>query len=168
MTAAALFRPIQQEKNVREKMLASDVCNRIVVIAERGLSLVQAAQLMRERHVGCLVVVDETGAGRLVVGMLTDRDIVTAVVARDLDATQLTVGDVMSRDPISAREDDSIKDMLVSMRRQGIRRLPVVTSQGVLVGLVTLDDVLALMAEQLREMASVIETEALREHRERA
>ena len=153
---------------MREKMLAGDVCNRIVVFAERDMSLVQAAQLMRRRHVGCLVVVDETGAGRLVVGMLTDRDIVTAVVARELDATQLTVGDVMSRELISTLEDDSVKDMLVIMRRKGIRRLPVVTSQGVLIGLVTLDDVLALLAEQLREMASVIETEALRERRERA
>ena len=153
---------------MREKMLAGDVCNRIVVIAERDMSLAQAAQLMRQRHVGCLVVVDETGAGRLVAGMLTDRDIVTAVVARELDATQLTVGDVMCRELISALEDDSIRDMLVTMRRKGIRRLPVVTSQGVLVGLVTLDDVLALLAEQLRELAAVIETEALREQRERA
>lgn len=153
---------------MREKMLAGDICNRIVVVAERSLSLVQAAQLMRQRHVGCLVVVDETGAGRLVVGMLTDRDIVTAVVANELDPTQLAVGDVMSRELISVLEDDSIKDMLVTMRRKGIRRLPVVKAHGVLVGLVTLDDVLALMAEQLREMAAVIETEALRERRERA
>ncbi len=153
---------------MREKMLAGDICNRIVVVAERSLSVVKAAQLMRQRHVGCLVVVDETGAGRLVVGMLTDRDIVSAVVARELDATQLTVGDVMSHELISVLEDDSIKDMLVTMRRKGIRRLPVVKANGVLVGLVTLDDVLALMAEQLREMASVIEAEALRERRERA
>lgn len=153
---------------MREKMLGGDICNRIVVVAERSLSVVKAAQLMRQRHVGCLVVVDETGAGRLVVGMLTDRDIVTAVVARELDATQLTVGDVMSHELISVLEDDSIKDMLVTMRRKGIRRLPVVKATGVLVGLVTLDDVLALMAEQLREVAAVIETEALRERRERA
>lgn len=153
---------------MREKMLAGDICNRIVVIAERGLSLVQAAQLMRERHVGCLVVVDETAAGRLVVGMFTDRDIVTAVVANELDPTELTVGDVMSRELISVLEDDSIKDMLVTMRRKGIRRLPVVKAHGVLIGLVTLDDLLAVMAEQLREMASVVETECLRERRERA
>lgn len=153
---------------MREKMLAGDICNRIVVIAGRGLSLVQAAQLMRERHVGCLVVVDETAAGRLVVGMFTDRDIVTAVVANELDPTQLTVGDVMSRELISVLEDDSIKDMLVTMRRKGIRRLPVVKAHGVLIGLVTLDDLLAVMAEQLREMASVVETECLRERRERA
>jgi CBS domain-containing protein len=113
------------------------------------------------------VVVDENGAGRRVVGMLTDRDIVTAVVAQALDAKHLTVGDVMSHELISALEDDSIKDMLVTMRRKGIRRLPVVTQQGMLVGLVTLDDVLSLMSEQLREMASVIQTETLRECRER-
>lgn len=153
---------------MREKMLAGDICNRIVVIAERSLSLVQAAQLMRQRHVGCLVVVDETGAGRLAVGLLTDRDIVTAVVAKELDPTRLTVGDVMSQELISVLEDDSIKDMLVVMRHKGIRRLPVVKANGVLVGLVTLDDVLGLMSEQLREMASVIETEHLRERRERA
>lgn len=153
---------------MREKMLAGDVCNRVVVIAERALSLVQAAQLMRERHVGCLVVVDETGEGRLPVGMLTDRDIVTAVVARELDAAQLTVGDVMSHELTSVLEDESIKDMLTTMRRKGIRRLPVVTPRGMLAGLVTLDDLLSLMAEHLREMAAVVETESLREHRERA
>lgn len=153
---------------MREKMLAGDVCNRIVVIAERGMSLVQAAQLMRSRHVGCLVVVDETAAGRVVVGVITDRDIVMEAVASELDPASLTVGDVMSRELFSVLEDDSVKDMLVIMRRKGIRRLPVVKSHGVLVGLVTMDDVLSLISQQLREMASVIETEQLHEHRERA
>lgn len=108
---------------MREKMLAGDVCNRIVVIAERGMSLVQAAQLMRSRHVGCLVVVDESGAGRVVVGVVTDRDIVMEAVASELDPASLTVGDVMSRELFSVLEDDSVKDMLVIMRRKGIRRL---------------------------------------------
>lgn len=152
---------------MREKMLAGDVCNRIVVIAERGMSLVQAAQLMRSRHVGCLVVVDESGAGRVVVGVVTDRDIVMDAVASELDPASLTVGDVMSRELFSVLEDDSVKDMLVIMRRKGIRRLPVVKPNGVLVGLVTLDDVLSLISQQLREMASVIETENLHEQRER-
>ncbi len=152
---------------MHEKMLARDICNRIVVVAERGLSLVKAAQLMRKRHVGSLVVVDETGAGPLVVGLLTDRDIVVAIVANELNPAQLTVGDVMGHELISALEDDSIKDLLATMRRKGIRRLPVVKPQGVLVGLVTMDDVLSLMSEQMREMAAVIETESLREQRER-
>ena len=70
---------------MREKMDAGDICNRIVTVADRTMPLVQAAQLMRDGHVGCLVVVDDTGAGKLVVGMLTDRDIVVAVVAMELD-----------------------------------------------------------------------------------
>lgn len=152
---------------MRETLNAADICNRIVTVAERSMPLVEAANLMREQHVGCLIVVDETGAGRVVVGMLTDRDIVTTVVAKGLAPAGLVVEDVMSSDVITALEEDSIKDMLSTMRRKGFRRLPVATPQGILVGLVTLDDLLPLMAEQLRDMAATIEAETLREHRDR-
>jgi CBS domain-containing protein len=148
-----------QEHMMRDTLNAADICNRTVTIAERGMPLTEAAQLMRERHVGCLVVVDETGAGRTVVGMLTDRDIVTAVVAKSLDPARLMVEDVMTTDMVTALGADSIKDMLSAMRRKGMRRLPVVTPQGVLIGLVTLDDLLPIMAEQLRDMAAAIEAE---------
>jgi CBS domain-containing protein len=146
-----------------EKLSAGDVCNRIVTIAERNLPVLRAAQLMRDHHVGSLVVVDETGAGRLVVGLLTDRDIVTSVVAMEVDPATLVVEDVMSHDVVTALESDSVSDLLRTMRRKGLRRLPVVTPNGALVGLVTLDDLLSLMAEQLREMALAIEAEQRRE-----
>ena len=150
-----------------ETLNAGDICNRIVTIAERNMSVLQAAQLMRDHHVGSLVVVDGSGAGRLVVGVLTDRDIVTAVVAKAVDPSTLRVEDVMSGDVVSAHEDESVTDMLRKMRRSGLRRLPVVTPAGVLLGLVTLDDLLSLAAEQLREMALAIETEQMRELRAR-
>lgn len=153
---------------MRETMNAADICNRIITIAERRMPLTEAAQLMRDRHVGCLVVVDETGAGRIVAGMLTDRDIVTTVVAKGLDPAKLAVEDVMSTDVIRALEEDSIKDLLSTMRRKGLRRLPVVTPQGVLIGLVTLDDLLPIFAEQLREMAGTIEAEYRHERSARA
>ena len=146
-----------------EKLSAGDVCNRIVTIAERKLPVHKAAQLMRDQHVGSLVVVDEAAAGRLVVGLLTDRDIVTSVVAKEVDPAGLVVEDVMSSDVATALEDDSVSDLLRTMRRKGLRRLPVVTPAGALVGLVTLDDLLSLMAEQLREMALTIEAEQRRE-----
>lgn len=153
---------------MRETMNAADICNRIVVIAERGMAITEAAQLMRDRHVGCLVVVDETGAGRIVVGILTDRDIVTAVVAKGLDPARLVVEDVMTTNLVTALESDSIKDLLSAMRRKGLRRLPVITPQGILIGLVTLDDLLASMAEQLRDMAAIIEAEYLHERQVRS
>ena len=66
-------------------MSAGDVCNRVVTVAGPQTGLLQAAQLMREHHVGCLVVVEGGVGERRVVGMLTDRDIVTAVISQGMD-----------------------------------------------------------------------------------
>lgn len=151
-----------------EKLNAGDICNRIVTVAERNMTLVQAAQLMRDHHVGCLVVVDEKGAGRQVVGMLTDRDIVTAVIAQGVDPNTLRVEDVMTADVVCALEADSVMDLLGLMRRKGLRRLPVTTPEHELQGLVTLDDLLGIFAEQLRAMVLAIEAEQLRERKTRA
>jgi CBS domain-containing protein len=150
-----------------EKLNAGDICNRIVTVAERDMTLVQAAQLMRDHHVGCLVVVDETGAGRLVVGMLTDRDLVTAVIAQEVDPSTLRVEDVMTADVVSALEEDSVMDLLGLMRRKGLRRIPVTTPGRVLQGLVTLDDLLEIFAEQLRALVLAIEAEQMRERKAR-
>lgn len=147
------------------KLNAGDVCNRIVTIAERNMSVVQAAQLMRDHHVGCLVVIEVSGAGRLVCGILTDRDIVTSVVAKELEPRKLNVEDVMSSDVVTALEQDSVADLLATMRRKGLRRIPITTPQRVLVGLVTLDDLLELMVEQMRTMVQAIDVEQQRERR---
>jgi len=151
-----------------EPLNAGALCTRIVTIADRSMSVVQAAQLMRDHHVGCLVVVDETDNGRLVVGLLTDRDIVTAAVAQEMDPARLQVEDVMTRDVVSALEADSVADLLGTMRRKGLRRLPVTSPSGVLVGLVTLDDLLQVLSEQLHAMALSIEAGQLRERKVRA
>jgi CBS domain-containing protein len=150
-----------------EKLNAGDICNRIVTVAGRDMSLVQAAQLMRDHHVGCLVVVDETDAGRLVVGMLTDRDIVTAVIAQEVEPNTLRVEDVMATDVVTALEEDSVMDLLGLMRRKGLRRIPVTTPGRALQGLVTLDDLLEIFAEQLRALVLAIEAEQLRERKAR-
>lgn len=146
-----------------KRLNAGDVCIRDVDHAFRSLSVSEAARLMRERHVGCLVVVDETDKGRVVVGMLTDRDIVTAIVAKDVDPRTLRVEDAMSSDLVTARTGDSILDVLGVMRRKGVRRVPVVDANGVLVGLVALDDMLGLVADELRLIVQAIESERKRE-----
>jgi CBS domain-containing protein len=101
------------------------------------------------------------------VGVLTDRDIVTAVVARDLDPRRLTVGDVMSAELVTAREGDSVLDVLAAMRNKGVRRVPVTDAKGVLLGMVTLDDLLGVVSEQLRALVEAIESEQQREQRAR-
>jgi CBS domain-containing protein len=150
-----------------ESLNAGEICNRIVVLAERDTPLADAAQRMREQHVGCLVVVDETGSGRRVVGILTDRDIVTAVVAKAVAPQTLRVEDVMTTDVVTVGEATPFAELLATMRRKGLRRLPVTDAKGALVGLVTLDDALEILAEQLRTVVSAIESEQRRERKAR-
>jgi CBS domain-containing protein len=152
---------------MNEALSAGEICNRIVVVAERSTPLPAAAQRMREQHVGCLVVVEEAALGRRVVGMLTDRDIVTAVIAKAVDPGKLRVEDVMSAEVITAAEAMPFAELLATMRRQGLRRLPVVDAKGMLVGLITLDDLLEVLAEQMRTLVQAIGTEQQREHRTR-
>lgn len=146
-----------------ETLNAGEICNRIVVVAERETTVPEAAQRMREQHVGCLVVVEETASGRRVIGMLTDRDIVTGIIAKAVDPAKLRVEDVMTTDVVTARESDAFAELLATMRRKGLRRLPVTDAKGSLVGLVTLDDVLEILAEQMRTVVLAIGSEQRRE-----
>lgn len=150
-----------------ERLTTGEICTRHVTIAFKRTPLNGAARLMRENHVGCLVVVDEVAGLQTVVGILTDRDIVTAVVAADLDPALLLVEDVMTTDLIIAREDDSLIDLMHSMRRKGVRRIPVVGAQGELAGIVTLDDVLDILAQELGLLVGAIDSEGQRERQTR-
>lgn len=139
-----------------KRLTAGEVCTRIVTVAFRGMRLAEAAQLMREQHVGCLVVVEETDPGRVVIGVLTDRDIVVSVLANDRDARFISVGEAMTAEVVTAREDDSVLDLLELMRRKGIRRIPITGPQNVLVGVATLDDLLEVVAEEMQSLAGAI------------
>ena len=139
-------------------MPIGEYCNREVVIAGRECSIEEAAIRMREHHVGNLVVVEAEGSN-MPVGILTDRDIVVAVVAKGLDPTTLTAGDVVSRELASVREDEGFFDTIRRMRQHGVRRLPVVDAAGALVGIVTFDDVVELLAEELSETVKVVPRE---------
>jgi CBS domain-containing protein len=146
-----------------QPLSAGDLCTRNVVFAHRDMALGEAAQRMREHHVGCLVVVDDAVDGRVPVGLLTDRDIVIAVVARDVDVRTLQVDDVMSSTPVTAREADSLLDSLAAMRRAGVRRLPVTDAQGHLQGLLTLGDVVELIGEEMNLLMQVLVSARRRE-----
>lgn len=139
------------------KVNAGDTCTRIVSVAYPELSVEEAARTMCEQHVGSLVVVQEiVPAERQVVGMVTDRDLVTGVIAAQRDPQGLCVSDVMSRSVVTAREEDSLLDVLSSMRRRAVRRVPVVGPQDRLIGIVTIDDVLRLLAEEMQALAAAV------------
>jgi predicted transcriptional regulator len=140
-----------------------EICNRDVVIAEKALSVVEAAQLMRKHHVGDLVVVEDKGGQKHPVGIVTDRDIVVEVVAAGVNPDALKVGDIMGPEVATVRESEGLFEALRYMRDKGVRRMPVVDSTGVLVGILTLDDLLSLLAEEMTELAKLVSHERQRE-----
>jgi CBS domain-containing protein len=137
------------------------ICQRDVVTIREADDLTAAAQRMREKHVGYLIVAEPDALDKALkpVGVLTDRDIVVAVVARGVDPHALKVGDVMTRKPVVITEDDSIEDSVREMRRIGVRRMPVISQGGNLVGVVSIDDVLETLAEELGNIAGTIRNE---------
>lgn len=142
---------------LHRKTSAGDICSRVVSVAYPALAIDEAARVMREQHVGCLIVVEAvTEEERRVVGVLTDRDIVTGVVARQRDAQSLRVGDLMSRDVVSVRENDSLLDVLSVMRQKAVRRVPVVGAGDVLIGVIAIDDVLEVVAREMQALAAAI------------
>lgn len=124
-------------------MNAYELCQRHVVTARRFEELSTAAWMMRERNVGCLVVVDPAGSqgGWRPVGMLSDRDIVTHVLARDCDPHSAVVEDAMMRNAPTVSNQTPIDDALQRMREAKVRRIPVVDERGRLTGILSVDDI---------------------------
>jgi len=141
------------------------ICVREVHLAEPGESVLEAARRMRERRVGVLVAVD--GLGRPV-GLVTDRDLALRVVADGGDPRTTAVGDVMTERPKTVSESTPIESALALMRSGSFRRLPVVNDDGKLVGIVTLDDVLGLLAEEFELIGGLLQREAPRATRDRS
>ncbi len=146
-------------------MSIGDICNREVVLVDKDSSVQDAARLMRAHHVGDLVVVEERDGRRIPIGILTDRDIVIEVIAEDVDVGSVAIGDVMSFKLLTAREEDDTFVTIRWMQTKGVRRLPVVDKQGQLVGIVTIDDLIDLLAETLMNVAGLIAHEQKREER---
>jgi CBS domain-containing protein len=144
-------------------MTIGKVCNREVVFIHAQASIPEAARLMREYHVGDLVVIKEKTGKRVPVGIVTDRDIVLEVIAEGVSMDDVCVGDIMSDNLVTARESDGLLETIKLMRTKGIRRLPVVNDDNELVGILSVDDLIDLLSEQIVDLARLIAREQGRE-----
>ena len=149
-------------------MIVGDLCSRDVATVAAATGLVEAAQTMRSRHVGFLVVTPDGAANGIPVGVLTDRDVVIEVVSKGVDPLSLTAGDVMTRDPLVIAADARPEHALKQMRIFGVRRTPVSDAQGRLVGVLALDDLLDWLAGTLADAAGVVRREQRLERQLRA
>jgi CBS domain-containing protein len=137
-------------------MSVGRICTRYVDLADGEETTQAAAQRMHERKVGTLVILDRANQP---VGILTDRDLVIRVLAQGKDPRQTHVGEVMTRHPQTITEAAPIEQALSLMRSGSFRRIPVTGSDGTLVGLVSLDDILSLLAEEFTQVGSLVEKE---------
>lgn len=144
-------------------MKIAELCNRDVVIAPEQTSAGQLAKLMREFHTGSVLITRETGGVRKPVGIVTDRDIVVELVAKGVDPNTCMANDMLCGELICAAENDDVKDVMERMRRHGIRRMPVVDPRGALVGIVTADDLIDYVWEQLDDLVALVRREQIKE-----
>ena len=148
-------------------MSAGEICNREVIVIQRDATIVEAAKLMRQFHVGALIVVEKRDGRQIPVGVVTDRDLIVEVVATELDAAVITVGDIMAVEVFTIKESTASHEAIEFMRRKTIRRLPVVDESGELTGILTLDDALQLLSEELLDLAKLVRYEQKKETRHR-
>lgn len=137
-------------------MSVGRICIREVDTAELTESVQAAADRMHARNVGTLVVLV---ALQKPLGIVTDRDLAIRVVAKGRDPFTTTVGDVMTMSPRSVLETMPIEEAISLMRRGPYRRLPVVDHADKLVGLLSIDDITGLLAEEFREIGALLKAE---------
>jgi signal-transduction protein with cAMP-binding, CBS, and nucleotidyltransferase domain len=144
------------------------VASRVVVTAPPAMPAAQAARLMRQEHTGTLVVVAPATVPAKPLGLVTDRDLVMEVLAQGMNPDQVSVGDLPTRPLATVREDDELFYAIDSMRRNGVRRLVVVNAGGDLVGLIAMDDIIGVLAEELTGLSRTIGAEVRTERVQRA
>ena len=136
--------------------LLSEVINRNVVTVSPTAALSEAAYLMMNEDIGALVVVD--GDARPV-GIITDRDLVVSAIAEGINPDEITVEEIMTKDPVTVEEDTDLFEMLSVLSENSIRRLPV--TRGIkLVGIVSVDDLIVVVATELVNLAMALSSKS--------
>lgn len=148
-------------------MQVGEICTREVVCANIETTIAAAAKLMRQYHIGDVIVTREDNGRRIPLGIVTDRDVVLGVVAPELNPATLTVGDVMGPELVTAGEFEDVFDAVQRMRNKGVRRIPIVQEDGSLAGILSIDDVIEILAEEMNQLARLISREQLHEQETR-
>ncbi|HEX8011300.1 MAG TPA: CBS domain-containing protein [Casimicrobiaceae bacterium] len=137
-------------------MSITEYCIHNVVCASRETTALEAAGLMRHHHVGDVVVVDEIDGAKKPVGIVTDRDLVVEVMAGGVDARSVKLGELLLRAPVTIPASASYADTVRLMAVNGVRRMPVVGPDGILVGIITADDLLRQLTSPLAALSDLV------------
>jgi CBS domain-containing protein len=145
-------------------MQVGEICTREVICADTETTITAAAKLMRQYHIGDVIVTREEQGRRVPLGIVTDRDVVIGVIAPELNPNTLTVGDIMSTSLITAIENEDVFDAVQRMRNKGVRRIPIVQEDGGLIGILSIDDVIEILSEEMNQLARLISRAQFQEY----
>ena len=137
-------------------MSVGEICNRHVTIIGKYDSIYSAARLMRDHNVTNVIVVESCNGINIPVGVVTDHDIVVAIIAEGLQPDTVSIGDIMMDGLLIANEGDDVVATLKRMRHKGIRRIPVIRENHGLIGVLSIDNILDALAEQLNDIDQII------------
>jgi CBS domain-containing protein len=146
-------------------MNIGNVCTRNPVTVPANEPLSQVARLMHDRHVGTVIVIKQPLDRPVPAGIITDRDIVRAQVGHHADLAMLNAERVMTPEPLVLAEHTPLQEGISQMRARGVRRAPVVDASGALVGIISTDDIVAAIADELADLARLISGQPGREGR---
>lgn len=148
-------------------MLLKDLCTPDVVSCAADRSALHAARLMRQHHVGDVIVVEDVETGQSPIGIVTDRDIVVEVLGKELDPGRVTLRQIMRAPAVMAGVSEDVAAAVERMKAHGVRRIPVVDDDSRLIGILCLDDLLKRLAIDAANLADIVAREQDREHRTR-
>lgn len=144
-------------------MRISEICTSDVVCCGPDTTALEAARLMRARHVGDVVVVSDVQKERVPLGVVTDRDLAVEVLGNGREAAIMPLSGLVRAPVVIAADYEDVHAALERMRAHGVRRMPVVDDRGALVGIVTLDDLLGAL---LADMHALLEKTGRAQRRE--
>lgn len=148
-------------------MLLKDLATPDVVCCGPESSALHAARLMRQHHVGDVVVVEDAGTDPSPIGVVTDRDIVLEVLGQKLDPARVTLRQIMRTPAVIAGSSEDVAQAVERMKAHGVRRIPVVDPGSKLIGILCLDDLVKHLAAEAASLADIISRQQDREHRTR-
>ncbi len=132
-------------------------CREQVVAVSPDTPAVEVARIMGEKNVGSVVVV--TGDNRPA-GILTDRDLAVRVMAQEKNPGEVRARDILTRDVITFQDSMGIYEAIRKMTAEGIRRMPIIDEGGKLIGIVTMDDIIRMLGEEMAAIAQNIEKQS--------
>jgi predicted transcriptional regulator len=145
-------------------MFISNVCTNHVQTCTPDASILQVAQQMRRANVGDVVIVEDRNGEPVPIGVVTDRDLVIHIMAKNLNPNDISVTSLPLRKLITAYEGEQLEVATQRMRWSGVRRIPLVDSGGALIGIICLDDIVKSLASTLEQVLCIGRNQVLEEH----